>query len=297
MSLFIRLDCSFFRHRKTLRLRALIGDAALWVPPALWAYAAEHQPDGNMAEFTAKELALAIGYMGDAPSMLQALLQASFLDADMKIHDWSQHNGYHALHKEKARNAAKARWEKERTKEKGTEEEIRREERRSAPSIAPSIPQASTSLAPISELRGRLNALYKREPQASWGNDDEHYLVDVCKREHVLTELGEVEAFFKTGDYLPQKLATLLSGWTGVLDRARNAGRANGNGNGSGRPATIMDLKSIVSVKEEKAKALWDKYAFESGLSVDWSNETKHKEWSAIRTEIKGLKERIEKMA
>lgn len=73
--------------------------------------------------------------------------------------------------------------------------------------------------------------------------------------------------------------------------------RIKGNGQASGRPATIMDLKSIVSVKEEKAKALWDKYAFESGLSVDWSDQAKHKEWSALRTEIKGLKERIERMA
>ena len=80
--------------------------------------------------------------------MLQALLQACFLDADRKIHDWPNHNGYHASHREKARKAAIARWEKERTKEKSEEtlEEKRGEEsaraRRSAPSIATSIAQA-----------------------------------------------------------------------------------------------------------------------------------------------------------
>lgn len=73
--------------------------------------------------------------------------------------------------------------------------------------------------------------------------------------------------------------------------------RVKGNGQGSGRPATIMDLKAIIQVKEEKAKALRDKFSTDGPLSVDWRDQTKRQEWSALRTEIKGLKERIEKMA
>lgn len=74
MSLHVRLNVGFFSHRKTQRLRTLIGDAAFWVPPRLWTYAAENQPNGIFADYTAAELAFAIGYQGDASSMLQALL-------------------------------------------------------------------------------------------------------------------------------------------------------------------------------------------------------------------------------
>lgn len=57
--------------------------------------------------------------------MLEALLQAGFLDQDMKIHDWLEHSGFHELYAARAKKAAEARWEKERTKEKGTEAELR----------------------------------------------------------------------------------------------------------------------------------------------------------------------------
>lgn len=71
----------------------------------------------------------------------------------------------------------------------------------------------------------------------------------------------------------------------------------NGGTNGKGRPATITELKAIIQVKEEKAKALRDRYASEGPMAVEWNNQSKRTEWSALRTEIKGLKERIEKMA
>ena len=44
MSLYIRLKVSFWSHRKTLRLRATLGDCAFWLPLKLWCYAAENQP-------------------------------------------------------------------------------------------------------------------------------------------------------------------------------------------------------------------------------------------------------------
>jgi hypothetical protein len=34
--------------------------------------------------------------------------------------------------------------------------------------------------------------------------------------------MDEVEAFWKVGTYLPKKVESLLSGWGGLLDRARN---------------------------------------------------------------------------
>lgn len=109
MSLFVRLDVGFWTHRKTMRLRAMIGEAALWVPPRLWSYAAQNQPDGDFSQYLPEEIALLVGYSGDAHALLQALQQALFMDG-MKVHDWDQHNSYHTVFAERAKKAAAARW-------------------------------------------------------------------------------------------------------------------------------------------------------------------------------------------
>lgn len=148
MALYVRVYSSFYSHRKTVRLRAALGNDALWIPPRLWSYAADNQPDGVFEGYSAGEIALLIGYSGDAPSMLQALLQAGFLDPEpLRIHDWEEHNGYHSDFSERARNAALARWGKEEKKgedKKGKDIDT---------SIASSMPQAS-------ELAKEIYALY-----------------------------------------------------------------------------------------------------------------------------------------
>jgi len=113
--LYIRVFLDFFNHRKTVRLRKAIGNDALWLPVRLWAYAAEHQPDGDFSRYEPEELAAVLGYEGDASSMLQALLKAGFLDSKpLRIHAWQEHNSYHQVFSERAKKAAAARWAKER---------------------------------------------------------------------------------------------------------------------------------------------------------------------------------------
>ena len=109
MALFIRVQTSFWTHRKTMRLRARLGDVALWLPPRLWSYAAENQPDGDFTKYSAEELAMLVGCLTDAQAMLQALQDSGFMDG-MKIHDWHEHNGYHEKFAERAKKAAAARW-------------------------------------------------------------------------------------------------------------------------------------------------------------------------------------------
>lgn len=109
MSLYIRLQTNFWSNRKTIRLRSLIGDAALWLPQRLWCYAAENQPDGDFSNYTAPELAMLLGYSGDAQAMLQALQQACFLSG-MRIHAWEEHNAYHETFAQRSKKAAQARW-------------------------------------------------------------------------------------------------------------------------------------------------------------------------------------------
>lgn len=137
MSLYVRLQTSFWNHRKTMRLKASLGDSALWLPPRLWSYAAESQPDGDFSSYTAEELAAILAYAGDATSMRQALLRAGFLDEDGKLHDWPEHNSYHETYAKRAKDAANTRWEKEREKKRLEEERKGKET-----SIASSMLQA-----------------------------------------------------------------------------------------------------------------------------------------------------------
>lgn len=109
MSLYIRLVTGFWSHRKTAKLRALIGDDAMWLPLRLWCYAAEHQPNGCFKQYSSTELAMLLGYAKDAQAMLEALQQAGFMDG-MEIHDWAEHNSFHNKFSERAKKAAEARW-------------------------------------------------------------------------------------------------------------------------------------------------------------------------------------------
>jgi len=113
MSLYIRVLTGFYTHRKTLRLRAALGDDGFWIPPRLWSYAAEHQPDGIFKDYSAEEIAVGIGYGKDANVMLEALTKAGFMDLrPLRIHDWREHNGYHEFYAARARKAAETRWQK-----------------------------------------------------------------------------------------------------------------------------------------------------------------------------------------
>lgn len=140
MALYVRLQTSFWTHRKTLRLRASIGDDALWIPPRLWSYAAMNQPDGDFSNYSATELGMLLGYAKGGQALLEALQQASFLDG-MKIHGWEEHNGYHDVFAKRAKTAAKERWKIERAKKRELlKKEMNREEKtRQEPSIASSI--------------------------------------------------------------------------------------------------------------------------------------------------------------
>ena len=105
----------FYTHRKTIRLASKIGPDAYWLPPRIWAYCAENQPDGDLSGYQADELAMLVAYKGDASSMLVALKDCGFMDLDGMIHDWIEHNGYHEKYSTRAKTAAAARWSKEKS--------------------------------------------------------------------------------------------------------------------------------------------------------------------------------------
>lgn len=109
-NLYIRVRTGFYTHRKTAKLRGMLGDDAFWAVPRLWAYAAEHQPDGDLSSYDSRELANLIGCYKHEEALLQALKTVGYVDQDGKIHDWAEHNGYHSMHHKRAKSAAAARW-------------------------------------------------------------------------------------------------------------------------------------------------------------------------------------------
>jgi len=111
MSLYIRLMNNFWDHRKTIKLRTAIGDDALWIVPKLWSYAASNQPNGDFSQYSSEEIAIIIGCPKHATSIRKALLDAGFMDACGTLHDWDEHNGYHTSFANRAKLAAKTRWQ------------------------------------------------------------------------------------------------------------------------------------------------------------------------------------------
>jgi len=163
MSHYIRLLTNFWTHRKTIRLIAALGNDALWLPLRIWTYAAENQPDGDFSDYSAEELALLVGYTGDAQAMLQALLKAGFFDDDpLRIHDWKEHNSYHSEFAERARKAAKARWKKH--AEKTGKDRIGKDKKGEETSNASSIPPQMSEI----QLHGTKIGLPESEILKFW---------------------------------------------------------------------------------------------------------------------------------
>ena len=117
MSLHIKLFNNFWNHKKTARLRAIIGDDAFWIPPRLWSYASENQPDGDFKDYSSEEISMLVALDKHTECIKEALISSGYMNEDGKLHDWQEHNGFHFTFAERAKKAAKARWDKEKKKE------------------------------------------------------------------------------------------------------------------------------------------------------------------------------------
>lgn len=227
MALYIRVQTSFFTHRKTAKLRAKIGDDALWLIPRLWAYAAEHQPDGDFSAYEACELAMLLGYNKDASSMLEAMQQAGFLD-EMQVHDWPEYNGYHDAFAERAKKAAEKRWEKHNDKKEKRQEKRREEKKGKETSNAPSIDKQclehACSIEPWrDEVRMRIRSWFNQRETTVWDKKEMAALMQI--RETLPDELDALEARYTSTDkdtvkYRRQAIDTLLNNWNSEIIRA-----------------------------------------------------------------------------
>jgi len=148
---FVQVESDFYRHRKTLKLRRLIGDAAFWIPPRLWAYCIDRDSD-DLADFDAEDLAAVLEYSGDAAALRAGLIESGFLSSDGNtVSGW--HERYRVVFDrfaERARKAANARHhppsvpEDERRGDEMIEDKIRKHEQACFPDAC-SMLEASES--------------------------------------------------------------------------------------------------------------------------------------------------------
>lgn len=191
---YLNLDPTYFTHRKTIRLVALLGPGSEALPIKLWAHCATYHPkDGALLDYEQAELGVILGHKEAVP----ALVKVGFLDPapDGKgwvCHDWLDHQGHLAAFKDRAERAAKARWDKAR-KLKGDA----------------SNAQASDKQCPIPAVPTKPSVpANQRNPAPDWARV---LATDIAK--HVQVELGkntqdhQVESWARSLDKLTRSTA------------------------------------------------------------------------------------------
>lgn len=301
--LYIKLFTGFYSNRKTARLRSRIGDDAFWIPPRLWAYAAEHQADGNFSGYTSEELAMLLGCDKHASSILAALTACGFIDEGGMLHDWEEHNGFHSTFSKRAQKAADARWKKEKNqkKEVNTDTETDTETSiassmlvacsKDASSIetskasataslggletplatntkpAPEKPPSDGKAAKIEAFKIRVGSMMKRRPTTAWSEKEMKALKFVLTLETPEEDILTLERYYGTDNpYLRRDILTLLNNWNGEIDRAkRPTGATCGrHQGGDGRANRNADIADL-----ERWRADFHKDAAEAARAGD----------------------------
>lgn len=91
-------------HIKMKRLRRLLSVRpyeAVGIMESIWHVTAENAPDGGLGKFSDEEIAEEIGWEGDPAALVNALVEAGWLDRDgetyfgersrLAVHDWRDH--------------------------------------------------------------------------------------------------------------------------------------------------------------------------------------------------------------
>lgn len=112
----INVDPSFPTHIKTKRLEARLGNGSSILCIRLWCHCAAHHPvDGFMRGYSEAELEALLGWWGEQCLAINAMIDVGFLErvkGGLLCHDWADHQGHLASYHERAKTAAKARWDK-----------------------------------------------------------------------------------------------------------------------------------------------------------------------------------------
>jgi hypothetical protein len=260
MMTYIRLYTDFFRHRKTLKLKASIGESAMFVMPRLWAYAAESQPDGLFKGYSPEAIRDISGFSGDPALLVSALLECGYLDSKtMQLHEFELHNGFHLLAKARAKAAAEARWGRYNAQAmhkqcKSHAQAMLGKERKGKESKGTTTKETTTALAPSPENPGSGAVQIPEKIYFSFKTNNWHNITDENRRVwaeaypacNIESELAKAKAWLianpkkKKSDY-----RKFLNGW---LNRCQDSGGTRGaapsatSAGGPISPETMMRL-------------------------------------------------------
>lgn len=114
----INVSVDYFGHIKTRRLVARLGKGADLLPLRMWCYCGKHhkKDKGRLNGYEPSEFeAVVLEWWGKPGDAIKALIDVGFLEKTATgylVHNWEDRNGHlDALH-ERAKKAARARWDK-----------------------------------------------------------------------------------------------------------------------------------------------------------------------------------------
>ena len=116
---FIQLQIGFTDSRKTRRLIRAFDYVGVIYILRLWEHTAKFRPEGTLDDYSPEDIADAVAYPGDPESFANTLVDLGFLDRKKgvySVHNWARRQPWISQQfnrSEKAKNAAFARWEKE----------------------------------------------------------------------------------------------------------------------------------------------------------------------------------------
>lgn len=241
MSLYVKLFTGFYTHRKTLALRAKLGDDALWIPPRLWAYAATNQPDGDFSGYTSEMLGMLLECPKHASSIREALVDTGFIDADGRLHNWDEHNGFHREYAERARKAAQARWKPGEDGKKKNKKKEDIDNERASLKHGPSMLEA---------FRVRVGSWFNRKPESKWMPKELKILEFVHGLNTSEEDLTTLESYYLSGfPYLRKDPGTLLNNWQCEIDRAMGWAKSSPPTSSTSQPGRPLNSSERIALK------------------------------------------------
>ena len=117
----IELHQNLPAHRKVKKLKRLLKiktPQAVGHLAMLWLWAVDNAPDGDLSTLDPEDIAEACEWPKDAEQLVQALMEAGFIDPDAKLHDWSDYAGMLLDRRENQREKNRKRQQRYRNKRK-----------------------------------------------------------------------------------------------------------------------------------------------------------------------------------
>ncbi|MCK4788893.1 MAG: hypothetical protein KAV87_34445, partial [Desulfobacteraceae bacterium] len=105
----IRLSTTFFSHRKTKKLKRVLGADGIVALISLWARVAIEKPSGVLAGWDDDDIALEADCSGDPAEFVSLLVNIGFIDKDKdgicSLHNWKKRQGWVANSAERSDKA------------------------------------------------------------------------------------------------------------------------------------------------------------------------------------------------